>query len=787
MKGDKEPVSGPDITADDDVHTTRGKMQLRGPHLEVYRPLRFGIMDRGDVVGVDGLMVLFAHRLRFRLETKTLSLEDGIIFVKKGTTEQALAVGLNSGNPNCVRRMGGNALTLKADWLRRNQDDTIDGGNVWFTSCACSDGCIPLLSVQAVSAHIIVNDRANFVLPVIELFNWPSIPLPWISMPLTSRATGLLFPEAGFTGPGGDNLALPVFVTLGDSADVTVQGLYYFGTSNATAGGSGTNSEGVQGPGADIEFRWRPSLDASGDLHLFGLYDTSKPDSGSGVREERAALQFFHSQNLLGGHVGAAVNVASDSDVLADSAITPAAQFQSYMRSWVEYSRSAGPFTFSLESNYLEDLQSQVCAQNYGGPCFPRTNWRLIPAAVAPVAQGTVGTDGRFWRFMLHEELTVAYEDAWGFQPAPVTPHDRRLVTAASLTQSLPVAQGSYGSITLETGERAQDLLVTQPGAGLEWRGGGYAGLVARTTIGRSFASGWANDFVPILNVRGFGEVGDVPFSRGLYAGDFTNQRWWASVAPGPVNRQGPSLPSEAPTSTATTPLPQDAWDLALPSHPTVQTILSLTTHLTPPRSAPMTLTVEQHLALYPYDSGQLHASLTMPLGFNTFTVSGGRSFSAGNVGWAPATVAYTRVVPSAGSFQVGGSYGNTSTDDQIGRSPDMLFTPQFEIPPVATTGPPAISWSVFTHIKLTNFGPFHVLLDGTLTYYPYSAPPLLLQDYGATFYYDAEGCGRFSVILHWTHTGNQPLLPPVPSPSYMFGNARDVSAGAQSVFGPGS
>jgi hypothetical protein len=90
--------------------------------------------------------------------------------------------------------------------------------------------------------------------------------------------------------------------------------------------------------------------------------------------------------------------------------------------------------------------------------------------------------------------------------------------------------------------------------------------------------------------------------------------------------------------------------------------------------------------------------------------------------------------------------------------------------------------------VNLTNLGPYHVLLDGLVTYYPYSTPTaLLLQDYAATFYYDAEGCGRFSLILHWTHTSGQPTSWPIPSPSYMFGNARDVSAGAQSVFGPGT
>jgi hypothetical protein len=781
MRGRRETGTGPDIQADGHVHVTRHGLQLRAPHLEVFKGPRYGIMD-GGAVGADGLVILFAQRLHFTLQTRTLALEDGLIIEKKGTTTEALLAGLNSDNPGCIRKTGTNALTMKAGYIRRNPDESLDAwDDVWFTTCACSDRCTPLMALSASRAHIVPNERASFVAPVVRLFDWPSLPLPWISMPLTSRATGLLFPLVGFSGPGGINIAVPVFITLGDSADLTIQGLYYFGNPTQTP-----SPQSVLGPGDDVELRWRPAVDSVGSLHVLHVFDTTKNEFGPGLRGNRGEIQLNHSQGLLGGHAGLSFNAVTDSDVVADTSISPVVGDESYLRSWAEYSRVAGPLEFSLDSNYLEDLQSQPCAVYQG--CFPRTPWSAIPGAVTPVARATVGASGGLGRLAASEELSASFEDAWAFQPTPSTPHTRRLVTGIALAQTLPLARGRGGILAVESGERIQDLVPADAGESgdLRWRAGGYVGLLAQTTLARTFTGGWVHDIVPSIRIRGLGAIGNVKYSQGLFADQFaerelrpfTSGTRLASLADGLVR--------------LTSPLPQDEADLALPPEPTVQSLISVVTHLTPPGAPPLSLALEQHLALLPFDSGQFRASLSVPLGLNTITASGGRAFSLGSdFGWTPASVAYKRLVPSVGDFQVSGSYANLRSDDQIGRGADLLFTPRFEVPPVPSAGPPLVSEGLAAVVNLTHLGPVVVQLKGGLSYYPREspnpAPTSLVQDYTAAVYYEAEGCGRISFTLHWTHVSGQPFALPVPTPVYQFSNSQDISRGAQSVFGPGT
>jgi hypothetical protein len=749
MRGEKEKAEGPDIVAEGHVHATRGALQLRAPLLEIDRAARTGLLS-GGVIGVDGLVVFFAKTLRFDVPNHLQTLSGATFLIKKYITAEALEAALNGPNPGCVRTLGNNALTLRARVIERHDDGNLDAQDVWFTNCSCGEQCIPLLSVSAWRSHIVPEDRASFVLPMLRLFDVPVLPLPWISFPLTNRATGLLFPVLGFNGPGGISLGVPVFITLGDSVDLTLEPLYYFGTVNADAGGTGPQSAGVKGFGDDVELRWRPAQDALGSLHVLHVYDWSKGITGTGVRGNRASLDASHVQGLLGGRIGAALNLTSDSDVRSDTQIPVQYRYEPYLRSYVEYTRILGPVALSFESLYIEDLESQPCQQNQ--TCAPRTPLWQIPGVVAPVARLNLGGETRLGRLLLNEQLELADEDAPRWLPTPSSAHSQRLQAGAVVTQTLPLLGGRYGSLSLDASERAQLLSIAHR-SGADWRAGGFLGLFAQTRIARTFASGWVHDITPSLRLRAYDGWGSLPFSRGVDAGLLGG------------------------------PLPQDGWDLAVPSRSTGQLVASLGPSVTPPHGQRVSLSLEQHVAVYPFDAGQLRLFLVVPFGANRITLYGGRVFSKDLVGWGPAGLEYHRDL-WAGDAVVRLSYGDGRTDDQLARGPDLLFTPRFEVPPAV--GAQSV-YDVFAGLTLKRIGPFSVTLTADVRRYP-NATQWLVQDYKVMVAYEVEGCGVLRLTVGWTWAAlqgqQQPLPLPIPTPEYLFGDTRDITRGVASAVG---
>ena len=86
-------------------------------------------------------------------------------------------------------------------------------------------------ALRARSADVIPGDRAILTWPVLYVHAVPVLPLPWLYVPLGERQTGLLFPEIASTAATGFAFSQPLYVTLGEHADLTLSPGWAFGPS----------------------------------------------------------------------------------------------------------------------------------------------------------------------------------------------------------------------------------------------------------------------------------------------------------------------------------------------------------------------------------------------------------------------------------------------------------------------------------------------------------------------------------------------------------------------------
>jgi len=91
------------------------------------------------------------------------------------------------------------------------------------------------------------------------------LPLPWAYLPLGERRSGFLVPRVESSYLTGLALHEPLFITLGQSADLTLTPGWFLGGA------------GVRGPRLLTELRYAPSEGTAGRALLGALYDLLHP------------------------------------------------------------------------------------------------------------------------------------------------------------------------------------------------------------------------------------------------------------------------------------------------------------------------------------------------------------------------------------------------------------------------------------------------------------------------------------------------------------------------------
>ncbi|MBI2373290.1 MAG: LPS-assembly protein LptD [Deltaproteobacteria bacterium] len=200
---------------------------------------------------------------------------------------------------------GRRELTMEADEVERvgARRYSIDGGS--FTPCDCegSGGSRPVWRIGAASADVDLDSGVALSWPVFFLYDVPVFALPAFYVPLGDRRSGLLAPRIRSGSVTGLFLSEPLYLTLGTSADLTLE-------------------PGVmlsRGPALGFELRWADERSRVAAIRARGLLDHGTRDADglwSWSREDGLPRSFLSGgieRSVAGSHVGFELALPGDS------------------------------------------------------------------------------------------------------------------------------------------------------------------------------------------------------------------------------------------------------------------------------------------------------------------------------------------------------------------------------------------------------------------------------------------------------------------------------------------
>lgn len=314
------------------------------------------IAQGGKIAIVADLMTV---RLDEQQQVREVFLFDGQAIAKKDLSTEAL---LAADTAEKVEKVGGTQALLQGNHLVRDgRKWTVD--ELELVPCEC-DFKNPSWSVTSSSATIDTEaERVSITNPVFRIKHVPVLWLPWLSLPLTDRQSGLLFTRPGYSLLNGFTLEQPVYLTLGRSADLTLTPGLFTGVSG------GTGTRGVAGPKLAAEFRYTPSSRATGRLILGLLYDfrsgrdvdsdvNGKRDPSGKQRGLRGEFGWQHTQDFDQGF-GARVDVSahSDGDYNRDLTVDIIASTATYLRSTAALFHRGDDHFIGLDVGLRQDIQ----------------------------------------------------------------------------------------------------------------------------------------------------------------------------------------------------------------------------------------------------------------------------------------------------------------------------------------------------------------------------------------------------------------------------------------------
>jgi hypothetical protein len=399
---------------------------VRGP--AILRAAR-GTLDRrtgilrleGGVLAVQGRQALVAEAAVVDLESKTADLKDATLFLKDRTAPPPSLLTDRA----AVRAAGKNALVLTGKRVRRLPSGALVAEAVTMTPCDCAGE--PDFELAAPEVEI-KDDRARLSSPRLQLLG-ASVPLlvP-VSLPLTERQSGLLFPPLQYSAITGFGTEVPLFLTLGRSYDLTVGPGIFTGSGGHTT--AVPPARGVVGPRLGLQFRYAPVERTAGQIDLDLVRDFKQRDSpggpnpaldytlggqrlpgelpaapGRGFDGVRGVLRFSHRTQAPGLLAAAQGTLATDSMYLQDTELRELDRFLDALRSHAGIVRTQGPAAAGVDATLLLDVRTGNDGGNPDRRLFGaerRATFQRLPSAFGQLAPARVGP------FAFSTELSAA-------------------------------------------------------------------------------------------------------------------------------------------------------------------------------------------------------------------------------------------------------------------------------------------------------------------------------------------------------------------------------------------
>ncbi|MCB9547611.1 MAG: LPS-assembly protein LptD [Myxococcales bacterium] len=350
----------------------------------------------------------------------------------------------------------------RATWT----DGRLTAQGVSTTACTCQP---PPWRITATQADVTPGEGVWATWPVLWVGPVPVATAPRWYVPLARRRTGFLFPFMGFDGEDGAHARLPFFLTLGQSADLTVAPGWRQGWGVTTHGAlRWAASEHETGEiAARAVLTEGVAVSGQGSLPLSGARLAIEGDATTheGVRQAlspglaargRDHLRGTVAAGVAGARTGLGLRLVQLDDLVFRRSLTVAPDV------WVRWHAAAGPAELSLHARTLTlvaDGETRTLADT--GLELDAVAW-LGPVRLRPVVGGasTVHLDdgqGQTGAAWAAGEARVAAARRFGdLRHEVAVVLDARLAEAAApavgafLPVDLPLASRSVGA-TLET------------------------------------------------------------------------------------------------------------------------------------------------------------------------------------------------------------------------------------------------------------------------------------------------------------------------------------------------
>jgi LPS-assembly protein len=394
-----------------------------------------GLFDRehgklslsGGVLGVQGRQVFLADEAFVDLNAKTAEFHGGkqetatttetvqeiqgsklkkIIVTTTTTTEMAvLYLKEKAANPDAPKS-GKNTLILHGSTVQQKEKGIYVAQHVVITPCDCVGE--PDYVLQADEA-VLDGDRAHLSGTKLH-FPHVTVPIFPLSLPLTNRQWGLLAPSLGASPTGGFGFALPVFVPLGDSYDLTLSpGYFTGGTGKNPAAPAAVGSRDIKGPRLGLELRYAPAPGTTGSVNFDMFYDQAQHQlphsvdpppggdgpagSGRGIDGVRGVARIAHRSEGDAGIFAVQGTIATDVMVVQDAELASLDRYVDFLRTDLGAWRARGATTVGIDATLLQDVRipdaTEPDRRLFGAE--RRATFQRLPGLFAQVADNPVG------------------------------------------------------------------------------------------------------------------------------------------------------------------------------------------------------------------------------------------------------------------------------------------------------------------------------------------------------------------------------------------------------------